>query len=310
MAFIKPAARLVVREHVRYRFAGPALSLGVPEVYVTARELEYWVSPIRRGNWTLRASDVDISNNRFGQRLQWITAKTFFRALEIEPFHSLDLPGSEHKADIAHDLNEPLESKWHDAYSTVFDPGTLEHVFDIGSCLRNIVRLLKLNGVVIHFVPVYSYNGGYYSINPNVLHDFYRANGFTDLLAYLLLWDRYRPFSSRAKTQCYVYREDVLGSRHALTEADQVRFAPHLLFFARKTQEVKHLTAPIQFQGNYVGQATALESTRNLSIERVGKRWARRLQGVLPVGPAIFLQTLIYRRLVRWRARRVAGFKI
>lgn len=309
MAILKPAVKLIVRESAHYQLKGPLLSLGVPEVYATMPELRRWLPEYAGREVTLSESAVQQSTNKFGSRLGWVDARTFFSTLGIEEFHSLDLPDCEYPAEIIHDLNEPLPEKWNGKYETIMDPGTLEHVFDVRTCLTNIVSALAVGGVVCHLVPVYSYNGGYYSINPNVLVDFYRQNAFTDIKAFVLMWDRYWPFSSR-KTQCYVYREDVLGSRHALTEADQFRYTPHLLLFARKQAIRLPLVSPLQFGGAYMAGASALPQTRAQALEARGKKIAAGLRNIIPLHLALRLQTAVYRRLVRWRARREAGFRI
>ena len=309
MAILKPAARLIVRDHAKYALKGPLLSLGVPEIYATYDELQEWSRDYLARDVLIGRGDAQHSTNKIGARLGWVSARTFFRAIGIDDFQSLDLPGSEHKAEIHHDLNDPLPPQWHGKYQTVFDPGTLEHVFDQRACLENIADALAPGGVAIHVVPVYSYNGGYYSINPNVLHDFYRANGFGDISAYIVMWDRYRPYSTR-RTRCYVYREDVLGSRHALTEADQVRYTPHLVMFARKKETRTQYIAPLQFDGRYAEEASALRATRAQTLEKLGKRWAPTLQRIVPLGLALYVQAVVYRRLMRWRARKSAGFFI
>jgi hypothetical protein len=309
MALIKPAVKLIVREGRRLNLLGPALSLGVPEVYATYDELRRWLETFHGETCRIRPDEVGQSQNRFGRRLGWVDARTFLKVMGIDTFHSLDLPGSEYGADIYHDLNEPLPAQWHGNYQLLVDPGTLEHVFDVRTCLANIVRALAVGGIVVHLVPIYSYNGGYYSINPNVLNDFYRVNGFCDLTSYVIMWDRYRPFTTR-RTRCYLYREDVLGSRHALTEADQVRYTPHLLMFARKSNDSANIVVPLQFDGHYLAEASALGATRSQSLEKTGRRWAARVQRFLPLEAALYIQTAAYRRLVRWRARRTAGFWI
>ena len=309
MSIIRAAVKLIIREHAHYHFEGPAISLGVPEIHATEAEVRGWFPELAGVPSQLPPGEGEISDNKIGRRLNWMSANSFFRALGLSGVNSLDVPGSEHRAEIKHDLNDPLPPEFRSRHKLVLDPGTLEHVFDQRACMETIVRLLDVGGVVIHLVPTYMYNGGYYSINPNVLNDFYALNGFEDIKAYILMWDRYRGYA-KIKTRCYAYRQDVLGSRHALADFDQVRYSPMLLFFARKTREMDVLKAPLQFGGDYVGQASALEVARGQSLERVGKKWAARVQQWLPYNLANYLQTMVYRHLVLWRARRAVGFWI
>jgi hypothetical protein len=123
------------------------------------------------------------------------------------------------------------------------------------------------------------------------------------------MWDRYWAYSSK-KIRCYEYRKDVMGSRHALADYDQVRYTPHLLIFARKGREVDELTVPLQFGTDYVGQAAALSETREQALEKYGVRIAHFVQGMLPLNFALYIQSVAYRWLTLWRARRVASFWI
>jgi hypothetical protein len=308
VALIKPAIKLILRESCAYKFCGPALTLGVPEVHATPAELAAWSALHAKGERSL-PDEVGQSKNRLGKRYGWTDANTLFRLLGLGAPDSLDFGSCEYSPTLLHDLNEPLSAEWHNRYGFILDPGTLEHIFDQRTCLQSISSALIVGGVIVHLVPIYSYNGGYYSINPNVLWDFYRTNGFVDVKAFIIMWDRYWPFVDR-RTRCYTYREDVLGSRHALADFNQVRYTPHLLLFARKSAAVRTITPPQQFGGHYTANATALESTRSQTMETVGRRWSGRLQAVLPLDWVIFLQTAVYRYLSLARARRVSGFKI
>jgi hypothetical protein len=187
---------------------------------------------------------VNITTNSVGQKLKWVAADTFFKAFNFSEVVTLDIPQCEYPPDIVHNLNEPFPSSMVNRFGLIIDPGTTEHVFDMKTCLTNIVLALKIKGVIIHQVPVYSYNGGYYSINPNVLYDFYRLNGFSQIKSYIILWDRYWPYTGLYR--CYKYSPELLGGRHSLADRDQCRFTPVLLFFARKSTDVQITKPPNQ----------------------------------------------------------------
>jgi hypothetical protein len=80
--------------------------------------------------------------------------------------------------------------------------------------------------------------------------------------------------------------------------------------FARKSNDSANIVVPLQFEGQYLAEASALAATRSQSLEKAGRRWAARVQRFLPLEAALYIQTAAYRRLVRWRARRTAGFWI
>ena len=155
-------------------------------------------------------------------------------------------------------------------------------------------------------MPVYSYNGGYYSINPNVLDDFYQANGFDDMRTYIVMWDRYRAYTGQ--NLCYEYSPEVLGARHSLADYDQCRYSPHMLFFARKDEEVSDIIIPQQFSGEYLA---ALSEKR-----RVADGWARYVDMVkrvlnilyrlLPYPTVYYLHALARRNLDLMESKRVS----
>jgi hypothetical protein len=309
MSIIRAAVKLIIREHAHFAFRGAGLTLGVPDVQASYAELRAWFPELAGQPCPLAPEDVELSNKTLSKEMRHVSGRTFLRSLGLSRIDSLDIPGSEHPAELLHDLNTPLPDQLRGRYSFLLDPGTLEHVFDVATCLRNIAQFLAVDGVVVHFVPVYSYNGGYYSINPNVLHDFYRANGFTDLRAYVIMWDRYRAHS-KAKTLCYTYGEEILGCRHAVADRDQVRHAPHLLLFARKDRDVDSFVSPLQSGGDYAGQAAAAKRPGAQGLERFGSRWAPVVDRILPISVSFYLQQWVYRELVLLRARRKASFRI
>jgi hypothetical protein len=267
MALIKSAVKLISFENKTYHFNGPCLNLGVPEIYANFKELEKWLnfSPEKS-----RGITPEETNNIIGKKYHWVSAKTFYSMLGIKDIFSIDIPGCEHKPDLVHDLNNSLPVEMENKYNLIMDPGTLEHVFDTKACLENIVKSLKIGGVVIHQVPIYSYNGGYYNFNPNVLIDFYSANGFKEIKAYIIMWDRYNPFTG--KSRCYLYSEDILGARHALADFDQCRNTPHLLLFARKFENLNKTVIPIQKELPHRIQGSSL----------VTSAFFRRLYSALP----------------------------
>ncbi len=237
MALIKSVVNLILKEHRIYKFSGPLLALGVPDVYATPAELKTWVK-------TYSLPGAVPENAEVSGRMGFVSAKTFFDTLGFKDVTTVDIPDCTLKPDIYHDMNQPFPKELEGKFQCILDPGTTEHVFDVKTCFTNIVNALAINGVVIHEVPVYSYNGGYFSINPQVLFDFYSENGFEDLKGYIVMWDRYLPYAPLNKV--YEYNFEALGPRNALADRDQSRYSPHLLFFARKAREVEPLKVPIQ----------------------------------------------------------------
>ena len=298
MAIVKSAVRIILREHAKYQFSGPALSLGVPEIYATYGELEKWFPELAGRPCSLKPTDARVTMNATGKKLGWVTSGTFFQSLGISEVTTVDIPGCEHMPDLFHDLNQPLPPHFSDRFNLVLDPGTMEHVFDIKMGLTNIVQALRIGGIIIHQVPIYSYNGGYYSINPNVLNDFYRENGFSELKAFIIMWDRYRAYTG--KHRCYEYNNELFGGRHAVADYDQCRFSPHMLFIARKTQALSEIRIPLQYESHYLDRQVGGFSKSELGLlTRIRKRGSSLLYAALPFALVHFLWSWLERN-VQW----------
>lgn len=304
MAIIKSSVKLILQNDKLFHYSGKALALGVPEIYATQRELRRWFPSLAARDFPLSEAEVEITGHEVGRRLGWVTASTFLRALGMASTVSMDLPGGEHKPDLIHDLNEALPDGAVNQFDMVIDPGTTEHVFDIKTALTNVVQALKIGGVVIHQVPVYSYNGGYYSINPNVLNDFYALNGFGNLRTYIVMWDRYRAYTGR--NLCYEYSAEILGARHALADYDQCRYSPHMLFLARKERQTGSVSVPRQFGGEYMaGLADQNEAGKsNDRLMGIMRGASRLLHRLLPYSAAYYLHAAARRNLFLLQTRR------
>jgi hypothetical protein len=284
VAFIKSVVKLFLREYATYQYREPVLALGVPEFYATEGELNQWTKAWLGKSFPMAECRPAITTNADGAKLGWVAADYFFCGLGLQDVTYTDIPGSEHAADFHHDLNLPFPSEQLDRYNLIMDPGTIEHVFDMKTCLTNVVQSLRVGGVVVHQVPVYMFNGGYYSLNPNLLNDFYSLNGFGDLRTYIVMWDRYHPYSRTSR--CYHYTEEMMGGRHALADFDQCRYSPMMLFFARKSSAVKSITAPLQFEGHYhppnrdgVAEAARPPASPGASVRRTIRRLIAALPG-------------------------------
>jgi len=84
------------------------------------------------------------------------------------------------QADIVHDLNQPLAPELHNAFDTLIDGGSIEHIFDIRQVLGNYMALVKTGGSIFILTTANNLCGhGFYQFSPEF---FYRVfdpvNGF------------------------------------------------------------------------------------------------------------------------------------
>lgn len=65
-------------------------------------------------------------------------------------------------------------------FDTIIDSGSLEHIFDIASAFRNLIRLCRVGGRIIHILPVNNLSGhGFWQFTSDLMYTLYsKENGF------------------------------------------------------------------------------------------------------------------------------------
>ena len=85
--------------------------------------------------------------------------------------HVDSIDASEYEeATVVQDLSVPIPPELEEQYSVVIDGGTLEHVFDFPTAIRNSMRMVRQGGHLILNVPVNNFPGhGFYQVSPELL---------------------------------------------------------------------------------------------------------------------------------------------
>jgi hypothetical protein len=106
-------------------------------------------------------------------------SEQLFYLLGARSVDSIDYSNYE-QATIQHDLNFPVPKNLHNAYSFIFDGGTLEHIFNIPIALHNLMAMLKVGGHIVSITPANNQCGhGFYQFSPELFFSaFSTANGF------------------------------------------------------------------------------------------------------------------------------------
>lgn len=117
----------------------------------------------------------------------WISDKLFFAAFGFIDLKTLDVSDFE-GADVLWDLNRPgLGAKLGQTYDLVIDAGTMEHVFDVRTVLRNLFEATAVGGYIVHTSPSNNYmDHGFYQFSPTLFEDYYSANGFRRIVIRVL----------------------------------------------------------------------------------------------------------------------------
>jgi len=97
-------------------------------------------------------------------------SEPFFKALGATQVDSMDNATFE-GANHIHDLNQPIPDAWKQQYDAVYDGGTIEHVFNFPTAIRNAMELLKKDGRLFIHTPVNNTSGhGFYQFSPEIFY--------------------------------------------------------------------------------------------------------------------------------------------
>lgn len=106
-------------------------------------------------------------------------AEDFFRLLGAERICAIDFSDFE-GAQILHDMNHPIPNSLIDSFDLVLDGGTLEHIFDLPTSLRNAAQMVRPNGWFISLTQTNNFCGhGFYQFSPELFYRFFcLENGY------------------------------------------------------------------------------------------------------------------------------------
>ena len=206
MGIPRGTARLLLDEARERPFKGRLLELGRMSVYATPKELERWAAEQRSPLAPVR--DLSLSHQAELAAAGCLDDRSFFRLLGCEQVESADISDWE-GADHIFDLNLPVPAELRGRFDTVFEAGTLQHVFDLPQVFANLHALLREGGRIIHgMAPSTNHvDHGFYMFSPTLFHDFYTANGWRIDAEYFFeffpYWFRGRFHSTRWKIRRY-----------------------------------------------------------------------------------------------------------
>lgn len=111
--------------------------------------------------------------------MQPLHAEELFRFLGAKEVVSVDYSDFE-GATLLHDLNQPFPESQRGKFTLVVDGGTLEHIFDYPTALRNTLELVCDHGHFLTLIGAHSFMGhGFYQFSPELFFRvFSPENGF------------------------------------------------------------------------------------------------------------------------------------
>ena len=93
--------------------------------------------------------------------------------------HSFDVSDFE-AATFTHDMNLPIPAQFVEKYSVVLDGGTLEHIFNFPTAIKNCMEMTRVGGHYLAITPANNFFGhGFYQFSPELYFSVLSAeNGF------------------------------------------------------------------------------------------------------------------------------------
>jgi hypothetical protein len=161
---------LAATRAVNGRPLGRTLTLGRQGFHVTTQQGRDFAEALLRAHDPQASLDkIQPPGERWADGLLRYLGSTSVIAMDASSFEG---------AGIVHDLNLPVPDRLHEAYDTVFDGGTIEHIFDIPAVFRNVRAMLAIGG---QFLSVNAANNqlghGLYQFSPELM---WRAFGAED----------------------------------------------------------------------------------------------------------------------------------
>jgi hypothetical protein len=191
MGLTSTGLKFILKKKKKYGFSGPLLTFGNQDIYAKESDIRNWAQKysikLNEPKEIIYSTSGDIPKiNK--EASQYIHAKTLFEFLGIPEKDYYDIDKFDFdKPKITHDLQYPIDAKFHNFFNLIIDSGTLEHIFDVRSVMENIVRITKVGGYVLQFIPAQNMlNHGFYQFCPTFFHDFYVSNGFEIAESYII----------------------------------------------------------------------------------------------------------------------------
>jgi hypothetical protein len=157
--------------------------LGYPDIIVSEDTIK---SIFLKINFLPKRIDSDSIKRWHGikDKFEIVDTDFFFKTLNLEA-HYFDVRKIREN-EIILNLNEELPKGLESAYDIVIDTGTLEHCFNVGTAFVSMLKLSKINGIVMTTSPLNKINHGFWNFSPCVYNNFFKEN-IWNLLFYLAI---------------------------------------------------------------------------------------------------------------------------
>lgn len=179
-------------------------------------------------------------------------AEPLLRMLGAEEVSSIDKSAYE-DASIIHDMNQPIPNSLRGTFSVVIDGGSLEHVFDFPTAVRNCMSMIQPGGHFLGMTPANNRMGhGFYQFSPELLFRiFSKDNGF--VVQHMLL-------TETSSKKWY----EILDSEVIQQRVEIKNYRPTYIYIQAKKLETASIFSSLPQQSDYLRR---WESSQTLSNE-------------------------------------------
>jgi SAM-dependent methyltransferase len=182
MAITRHLAEFILAEHRFRTISGEALLLGRQTVFLTPDQAQGLVE--KCGVKVRSEARIEYDKMPFGREKGFISDVSFFSLFSDATVVACDVSAAE-GADIIFDLSAEPPARMIRAYDFIYNGSVLDNAFDPAGCIRNVSRMMKPDGVVLHYEGAVHFNPAYLRFTPDWFFDFYALNGFADFQGYL-----------------------------------------------------------------------------------------------------------------------------
>lgn len=150
--------QFLIEARTRFGPFGDLLQIGRQELHIHEQDFG-------RADVYLQRADFSQSYKEATGGSRWAD-EGLFQLLGAKTISSADASSYE-GADLVHDFNDPIDIAWHQRFDTLFDGGSLEHIFNIPVAVANEMNLLRVGGRLLSAIPANNWLGhGFYQFSP------------------------------------------------------------------------------------------------------------------------------------------------
>ena len=153
------------------------------------------------------------------------------------------------------DFGKPVPES--EIYDTFVDFGSSEHIFEISQSFKNIIKLTKIGGMIIHNLPTANGCGnGFYQISPELFFSLYsEKNGFRDTEIFMIDISKKKP--------SYV----VKLKKPSTSDRNEIRTKNEMCVWV-KTIKFKNAKITNVYQSDYTSKWSKKSTKEKLTLEK------------------------------------------